>query len=304
MAPIITMRGVLQLLRPIPLLVWSLPTIGFGFFLESGRPSAHVMLATVLAALGAIVLQGLITHGLNDVYDWQSGTDQISVGVISGGSKVLADGLLNIPGIITVVRWAVLLYGGLAVGMVILRGWGGLVWALVALWGSVSYSVPPLRLSYRPLGEWGALLPAMVGGVMLGGMAKNPHPAVGLYVGAAWFGFYCMASVMQHHLSDVNADWQARPQKRTTPAWYKHVRGRSPLEVILAYELLALTVAGFGMTFRLHGSEGWTIVSILAFIITATTTPNASVQELTIRDIGLKMLVLGALASAMLGGLL
>lgn len=297
-------KPIVKLMRPVPLVIWSVPTVVLGFVLQSH--SAHDRwMALTLAVIGALVLQGLITHGLNDLYDWDSGTDQGTTGIISGGSRVLVEGLMTQDQMWRVIWVAVGLYIATAFGLFLLRGALVWVWAGLGIWGAVSYSVPPLRLSYRPyLGEWLALMPAMVSGVMLGGIASNVIPSSRLIWGALIYGVFCVASVMQHHLSDMDADWAARPRKRTTPAYWFHGLKRRPVTVIMLYEILAWIFAALAVLFVWRGFL-WTVVMIVAALwITATTVLPATPGWLTARDLGIKILsflnVLGLLVWAQL----
>lgn len=289
--PHVTWRGVVALMRPVPLAVWSLPTIAFGFLSQSGLKSSWEW-ALLLAVAGAMVLQGLITHGLNDLYDWQSGTDQQSPGVISGGSKVLLRGSLNVAGVWRTILVALGIYVILALGLAAYRGPWVLFWAAVGLTGSVLYSVPPLRLSYRPgLGEWVALFPAMISGVMLGVLAANPVLSLTVVIAVIWYGIFCVASVMQHHFGDIEADWASTPQKRTTPAYWSQAMKRSPKEPVAFYELLGIGIAVWGITRDFRVFLPALVATVLELALTVGTSLDEGIGHLTRRDLAIKMLV-------------
>lgn len=285
-------QPIVKLMRPVPLVIWSVPTVVLGFLLQS-HPAHGRWIALALAVVGALLLQGLVTHGLNDMFDWDSGTDQETTGIISGGSRVLVEGLMTRRQMWRVVWVAVGFYIATAFGLFLLRGPLVWLWAGLGIWGAVSYSVPPLRLSYRPyLGEWLALMPAMVSGVMLGGMASNSTLSASLIWGALIYGVFCVASVMQHHLSDMDADWAATPRKRTTPAYWFHGLKRRPATLILLYEILAWVLAAVAMLLVWRGFL-WTLVMLLAAVwITATTMVPATPRRLTARDLAIKILSL------------
>jgi len=74
--------GLVRLARPLQLSIWTGSTILLGLaastrFVPGWGP------ALLAVAVGGVALQGYITHGLNDLYDWQSGTDQTTPGRIS-----------------------------------------------------------------------------------------------------------------------------------------------------------------------------------------------------------------------------
>ncbi len=285
-------KPIVKLMRPVPLVIWSVPTVVLGFLLQS-HPAKDSPIGLGLAVVGALLLQGLITHGLNDMFDWDSGTDQDTTGIISGGSRVLVEGLMTRRQMWRVVGVAVGLYVVVAFCLALVRGPWVVVWAGLGLFGAVAYSAPPLRLSYRPyLGEWVALMPAMVSGVMLGGIAANAMLSTRLIWGAIIYGVFCVASVMQHHLSDMDADWVAHPRKRTTPAYWFHGLQRSPMTLIFLYELVAGVLALAAAMIVWIGFL-WTGVMLAAAIgITLTTSLPATPQRLTTRDLGIKLLSL------------
>ncbi len=284
-------RGVVKLARPLPLTIWSLPTVAMGFLIQSRRVAAHTLVILVLTALAAMILQGIITHGLNDLYDWDSGTDRETTGIISGGSRVIGQGLLTVRQIWQLIAMGTAAYIIMTGIIISVRGWPVALWAGLGLMGAVFYSLPPLRLSYRPfLGEWGALFPAMASGVMLGAIAKNPQMSWATYAGALTYGVFCVASVMQHHLADMDADWQALPRKRTTPAYWHLQRHQSPLRVILAYESFALLFALVSSIFITPLLTSWVIVSAVAMAVTWTTPVEGGPWILTKRDLALKIL--------------
>lgn len=286
----VTLRGILQLMRPVPLTVWSVPTIVFGF-MSVPSPSSNWAWPLFWAILGALVLQGFVTHGLNDLYDWQSGTDQTSQGRISGGSKVLSLGLLTPRGIWSLVIAGTIVYAGVAGALASWRGWEVWIWAILGWIGAVFYSLPPMRFSYRPgLGEWGALFPAMASGVALGALAANPTWTNTSTLAVIWYGIFCVASVMQHHFSDIPADWRSIPQKRTTPAYWMHQRGRHAQEPVLFYEMLALVMAGAAsIRYPLFFLPA-VVASVIETVVTLRTRLSRGIDHLTRMDLAIKSL--------------
>jgi 1,4-dihydroxy-2-naphthoate polyprenyltransferase len=237
------LRGVATLARPVPLVTWTATSVALGWASAAGY-AAHWQLAVVAVLLGGILLQGYITHGLNDLYDWDSGTDQTASGLISGGSHVLRQGLMTSRHLWTAVFVAALVYGGLLVWVVTLRGGLLAVLGVVAVVAAAAYSVPPARLCYRPLaGEWLGIFPPIVCGVLAVGIAVGVHVTALLATAALVQGVLCVASVMEHHLADVDSDWGARPQKRTSPAVWQRAYAHPGCQVALAYQLLAVALA-------------------------------------------------------------
>ena len=134
-----------------------------------------------------VLLQGLVAHCVNEIADWRSGTDRDpSPRVISGGSKVIASGLLG-PRDLAARRhgrgrsppprwgwWPRRLWG-----------WVLLAYGLAGLAGAVLYTLPPVRAAYRPFTRrgvafvcvWGCVTGAYVlqRGELSGGVGAGRH---------------------------------------------------------------------------------------------------------------------------------
>lgn len=205
----------------------SLPAPSAGPF-----PASHGerSLAVALIATAGVLLQGLAAHAWNDREDWRTGTDPANPALLSGGSKAVHRGLLGAAHLTWTAAGAVAAAGLIALHFTLHRGAGALLLWLIAVWAAGAYSLPPLRLAYRPLaGEWLCAWPAIVAGAagtfyLLTGALTLPVLAAG-----AVHGLFCLAWLMQHHLVDVRADLAADPAKLTTPAWlYRRVLTARP----------------------------------------------------------------------------
>src|SRR5699024_1778551 len=118
---------------------------------------------TSILLIGALLIHGLLTHTFNDLVDYQSGTDQQSPGILSGGSKVLKTGKMSVPMLIQLgISISVLLL--LITLIFVFLGYPKLaILTLVGIWGAASYSLKPLQFAYYPfLGEWFSLFPTML----------------------------------------------------------------------------------------------------------------------------------------------
>jgi 1,4-dihydroxy-2-naphthoate octaprenyltransferase len=204
-------------IRVIPVLLWSYTAITLGTAMAWADEGGISVPGYLVAVLMGVLVQGLVAHCVNEVADWRSGTDRDpSPRVISGGSKVIASGLLS-PRSLVVVGVAATV-AAVALGAAAALTWG---WVL-ALYGgpgivaAILYTLPPVRAAYRPFaGEaiafgctWACVSGAYVlqtgslaGGVALAGIA---HAAT------------CVAMLMMHHYLDRVPDSRARPPKTTT----------------------------------------------------------------------------------------
>lgn len=252
-------------IRVIPVLLWSFTAITLGTALawhDAGTVSVPGYLAAV--AVG-VLLQGLVAHSVNEIADWRSGTDRDPAPrVISGGSKVIASGLLRPRelAVVGVVAAAAAAAVGLAAAAV--WGWVLLAYGAAGLAGAVLYTLPPVRAAYRPFsGEtiafvciWGCTTGAYVlqrgelsGGVALAGIA---------------YAASCVAMLMMHHYLDRGPDSRAFPPKTTTivllgssgrryaVAWAVIALGGAVALTALVDQRFTILAAGFAAALVLH----------------------------------------------------
>lgn len=114
----------------------------------------------LLAFLGAGLIQVGLTV-LNDALDYRAGTDRSATGEknpYSGGSGVFVDGHLTVKEALRGVAAMYLVAVAIGLYLVWLVGVELLAIGLAGVAISVLYSVPPVRLAYRGLGEVAMLL--------------------------------------------------------------------------------------------------------------------------------------------------
>ncbi len=98
-----------------------------------------------------MLIQGLLAHTVNEIEDWRSGTDRDpSPRMLSGGSKVIVNGLLSPRALRMVFVVALVATVVLGLVMVASRGLVMLPFGLVGVGGAIVYTVPPVRAAYRP----------------------------------------------------------------------------------------------------------------------------------------------------------
>ena len=204
-------------IRVIPVLLWSFTAITLGTAL-AWRDGDGIAVGGYLAAVAVgVLLQGLVAHCVNEIADWRSGTDRDPAPrVISGGSKVIASGLLGTRELRLVGFAAAIAATVLGILAAAECGWILLAYGAAGLAGAVLYTLPPVRASYRPFtGEavafaciWGCTTGAYVlqrgelsGGAALAGIA---------------YAASCVAMLMMHHYLDRIPDSRALPPKTTT----------------------------------------------------------------------------------------
>lgn len=152
-----------QLFRVKPVLSWGLAAFVLGAGVSYGRVGADLDYANGLLALLAVALaQGFVSHGLNDAYDWVTGTDKESIGKGTGGSRVIPQGKMTVPGTVAAASVALLAVVGIGWYFYLQFGTAVALLMAVAIWSPVAYSLPPLKLGYRPFNELLVVLPAIV----------------------------------------------------------------------------------------------------------------------------------------------
>lgn len=158
------LKGLYQLSRPDPAASWA----GGAFIIGAALAYFHARTGVlwrdgVIAFAGVIAAISFGAHGINDAYDWLTGTDKESIGKGTGGSRVIPQGKLS------VIETALAGVGGLAVTLgvgiyfFLKHGWPILVLTVIAIGAPLAYSLPPFKLAYRPFPELLVVVPALTG---------------------------------------------------------------------------------------------------------------------------------------------
>lgn len=242
------LRGSLKLLRMIAVLSSSMVTILSSLlplYLYSNLDTITLTFMFLFLTSAAILFHGVLTHVFNDYTDHLSGTDTKSPAILSGGSRVIQDGIFppellwKIGKILsgTFLLLAVLFFLTSQIKLSVL--------ILVGIWAAVSYSLPPFRFSYRPfLGEWLSLFPAFLFLGIAGPWLLLDQIPVWAYQNAVVNALVCMAWVMVHHIPDMEADREAVPPKRTSVVWFAELFGQSAAKLpAIIYFLLTGFIA-------------------------------------------------------------
>ncbi len=242
------LKGLLLLLRPLPVLSWSggacLLAVGL-----VGRAGVRVSFASLLRLLAvAGLIQGWLAHSLNDLVDWRSGTDVAAKEVLSGGSGALRLGYLDAEQLLPIAGLSVVLVAGLIHGQT--NNYMIYVYLLVGLWGAIAYSQPPWCLAYTPLlGEWLAAFPAIVACSLAFYQGLEGRLDFFSVAAAVAHGLFCVAWLMQHHLPDWQRDLQASPPKRTTVACVAARFGVQAGRLVVVVYFLLTTFLALALSF-------------------------------------------------------
>lgn len=276
--------GVGRLMRVIPVIAWSMTGIFLGMaaaVAETGVRLPRTNLILVLAA--AVLTQGYVAHAINDREDWRSGTDQRSTGILSGGTRVIPGGLLS-PAQLAWIAWLTgFLFLAIGAYLLLRLGPAMILFVAAGLWCAITYTLPPLRLAYRPLaGEWlcGWLSVVAITTAAYFVFSGGKMSPLVLWL-AATQGMFCLGWLMQHHIPDITADLEAHPQKLTTVAWVAGRLGRKRVWLVPA--LYFLLGAGLGLVAALlvHRAFVASVPPALAGAGLAWRTNPDSVEQVT-----------------------
>ncbi len=130
-----------------------------------------------LLGLAALFTLEAATVFINDGFDIESDRRNPNSGPFSGGSRVLLEGRLQRRALLKGTAWALLATGVLFAGLLAStpaaqQGSLGLVYALLALL-ALAYTLPPLKLSHRGLGEFDVVLTHSAGVLLAGYVAQG-----------------------------------------------------------------------------------------------------------------------------------
>lgn len=270
---VLTVRGGWILLRSIAVISSSVATIISSllpFVFYSSISTGYLFLLFIFLTIAAFTIHGVLTHAFNDYTDYHSGTDDYSPAILSGGSRVIQKGMIPLRTLWLLGKW-------LAIGLLIIAAlftvfaqYELTVLLLVGVWAAASYSLPPIRLSYRPfLGEWLSLFPSILFLGLAGPWLILGSMPLWAVQNAVINALFCLTWVMVHHIPDLEADKHAIPMKRTSVVWFAEKFG---LYYARFPALIYIVTAGLG-AFWLGLDRFWAAsvlvitVSIAVFLV-------------------------------------
>ncbi|WP_306060496.1 prenyltransferase [Natronococcus wangiae] len=157
-------KGLYQLSRLDPAASWA----GGAFVI--GAALAYYQVGTALLwQNGLLALVGVTSaisfgaHGINDTYDWLTGTDKESIGKGTGGSRVIPQGKFSVVETATVGVIGLTITFVIFVYLFLDYGWPILVLGTIAIGAPLTYSLPPFKFAYRPFAELIVVVPTLIG---------------------------------------------------------------------------------------------------------------------------------------------
>ncbi len=253
--------------RVVPVLLWSYTAITLGTAVAVHQGHALVVWAYLLALAVGALLQGLVAHSVNEIFDWRSGTDRDPAPrVISGGSKVLASGLLTQRELTWLGAGAAAAAAALGLAAAATRGWALLLFGLGGLAGAVFYTLPPVRAAYRPFAGEGVAFACLWGCVAGAAVLQARSLSGAAVVAGVGYAASCVAMLMMHHYLDRGPDSRALPPKVTSVVRLGHEAKRYAIAwatvPVLAFAALAVWVdprfaigaVAFGLALAAHAT--------------------------------------------------
>ena len=281
-----TVKGLYVLTRFLPTISWGISAslMGLAFALPDGRFAGADWLNYVLVLINVVLLHGVASHAINDLYDWQSGTDRLSPGNYSGGSKVIRKKLLSQEQL-KIIAIATIIMGTL-ITFILLRRFGYSIFIFwgIALWSSIAYTQPPFRLSYRPLlGEWLAGFPAVGAVTVLTYFIFTETVSGKVLLAAALQALFAVGLLMFHHISDVSSDLAANPPKITTVAYAAGKWGQARCNLVaVLYFALIIPLSLIGLFW--HPVFILSAIFALPCIFLSYRVKTCSVRDITARE--------------------
>ncbi len=283
----------------VTILSTSIPLILF--YPELSNADIFILIGILL--LGSFLTHGLLTHIINDLADFKSGTDAHSPGVLSGGSRVIQTKVFTYA---QLKLFGVVLAAFMAAAAVLFFIFGYTVLGILTIlgmWGAYSYSMKPFSFAYKPLlGEWLSLFPSM----LALGLAA-PWILLDSIPDWAWFNavinaIWCMAWVMVHHIPDIDADQRARPVKNTTVLYTANRLGRRASHLPAVLYLVIIGILAVIMTGTRPLAGIITLILVIVTILLLFDTDKSDVEAVTAAE--KKMLIMAAVTALMLGFLI
>ncbi|WP_411843560.1 prenyltransferase [Salinicoccus sp. HZC-1] len=300
----LSFKGMGMLLRAVAVVSSSVATVistwlPLMFFYDFS--AVRLMLLLVLLVTGAFLIHGALTHVFNDITDFESGTDQHSPALLSGGSRVIQTGVMS-PALLKKIGLTLSsVLAVLAVIFAAVEQYALSVLLVVGIWGAATYSLKPFRFAYRPLlGEWLSLFPSMLLlGLAAPWLMLETIPLWG-WQNALINALWCMAWVMVHHIPDLEADRQAVPVKRTSVVWSVDKFGSAGARYpVLLYLAIAGLIGLWMLPSRPAAAIG--VIAVLSYsIFLIMKMDSKDAEEVTNIE---KKLLLSAMATAVWVGI-
>lgn len=154
-------EAIYKLFRLKPTVAWTLSGILLGTSVaihEYGWGLHWKLLLYVL--LAAAIIQGILAHAINDLIDEEVDKKTDMKG--TNRAKVLLLGLASRTDLLALVIVSLAVTLGVAVRIYIELGLLVIAFYAIGLYAPIAYSLPPLKLGWRPFSEWTVVFPVLI----------------------------------------------------------------------------------------------------------------------------------------------
>lgn len=202
------LSAIYKLLRIKPTVAWSFSGILLGIAVaihEVGWELHWKLLLYVL--LATVIIQSILAHAINDLIDEE--VDKRTDMEGTKRAKVLLLGLASRVDLLTMVLFSIAVTLGMAGRIYIELGWIVLVFYAVGLYASLAYSLPPLKLGWRPFSEWTVVFPVLTTLVIATNfVATGKLSWLSFYIGVV-FALFNIIWFITSRLMDYEPDMEA-----------------------------------------------------------------------------------------------
>lgn len=280
----------------ITILSTTIPLIIFYPDLNNGT----ILILCAILLLGSFLTHGLLTHIVNDLADFKSGTDDYSPGVLSGGSRVIQEKVFTYN---QLKFFGIMLCTAMVLAAIFFFIFGHVklgILTIIGIWGALTYSMKPFIFAYRPFaGEWLSLFPSMLFlGLAAPWIMLDTIP-VWAWFNAAINAVWCMSWVMVHHIPDIDADQRARPVKNTTVLYAVNRWGRRAAHMPAVLYLVVISALAVVMTSTRELAGMVTLILAIVTVLMLFDMKNKDVEAVT--AVEKKMLIMASVTAIVLG---
>ena len=154
-------EGLCALFRWRPVLAWGISgvVLGVGTAIYDVGIGIH-WFYVLISLIMVLIIQGWLAHSLNDLADEE--VDRDAPIEKTGRVKVLITGIMMRSDLVMVSVISLLAVIAIILFLTVELGWMVLLFAAVGLYAPIAYSLPPLKLGYRPFSEFTIVFPTLV----------------------------------------------------------------------------------------------------------------------------------------------
>lgn len=152
---------ILKLFRFKPTIAWSICGILLGISVAIHEYGWYLnWYLLLLVFIGTVLIQGLLAHAVNDISDFEvdmktdlNGTNRY---------KVLVIGITSSNELKLLVAIVFIISGFIAAYLYYQLGWKIYIFYAIGIYAPLAYSLPPLKLGWKPYSEWTIVFPVLV----------------------------------------------------------------------------------------------------------------------------------------------